>query len=603
MPEKEPPKPFRFDGVEHSEVTMIPVKGTRAEIFDDPKRKAEYFQDREAELSNLVQVFSEFVSQFNTLDLLWHAGWLEIVRVQKMTGIQTSNVAGHLRFLRETLLTRPLQDQGKVPTAADFNHALDLLEQAWSCRFELEMNSARSQQRGGEHDQREAAAYTSLIQSGETEVAFVETVWKRLSRTLEPFEDSHVKPVFGCRSSGLAKAFERMRKVLSQKIERARQAFPVLDEATGLPPIPASKEPNPLTNAGAMFCFDEEEIDGLLGEVNPVAFRKAFVASFGGSEPSLAFPSDETTVQQKPFAIVASGIYVLLDPLHAKFAPTYVLPHLFAKDEDRKRYYERRDDVLEEDAIEEIANAVRGNKTLKSYYVKDDQGNLCEQDGLIIRSGDAFVIECKAKQMRSFARTRGNAIKGLSDFKKGIQYGYDQCARVIRQLQSNSRLEIFDQHGNLKERIAGIKSCFPIVVLEKSVKSIGTDLKPWLELDERVGYPWVTDLDTMRVIFSCLNGYRRLTRFLRWRTKLHGTVFNEDEACFAGYFLCHGASSFPPEGRVGLAPDYSDHFDEEYFRRKGYRVPRTAFDPTPTLTTMVRDKEWLQVGVATLKSK
>jgi len=89
-----------------------------------------------------------------------------------------------------------------------------------------------------------------------------------------------------------------------------------------------------------------------------------------------------------------------------------------------------------------------------------------------------------------------------------------------------------------------------------------------------VGFPWVVDRDALATFALKFRSADQFLRFVTWRRSVQGVALNEDELCFAGYFLRHGAHEFP-EGAdmVQLDQNYSDIFEEEYFRQKGWDIP------------------------------
>src|SRR5207253_2149576 len=91
---------------------------------------------------------------------------------------------------------------------------------------------------------------------------------------------------------------------------------------------------------------------------------------------------------------------------------------------------------------------------------------------------------------------------------------------------------------------------------------IGSDLTPWLVHGENIGFPWVVDRDTWESIALKVDTFEKLISFLGWRRKLHGRVFSEDEAAFAGYFVRHGPTTIPQDATmVQLDPNYTDIFE------------------------------------------
>src|SRR5690606_26529668 len=119
-----------------------------------------------------------------------------------------------------------------------------------------------------------------------------------------------------------------------------------------------------------------------------------------------------------------------------------------------------------------------------------------------------------------------------------------------------------------------VKEVFILVCLDSSYGAVGTDLSPWLSIDENAGFPWAVSLDVLQAILARFDEFEEFRRFLRWRKGVHGRMFNEDEAVFAGYFACHGPIELPSEAlSIQLDANYTDFIEPAWFRRRGLDVP------------------------------
>jgi hypothetical protein len=596
-------KSIAFPHVEHQQLETFPVEGTVAGVMDDPEKRKAYVEARRAEVPLLRAEIVRLVSEANTLDLLWHANWLEIARIQQLTNIAPSDIAGQLRYLRSILVARPLTSGHQPCTHEAFRSIMDLIARLWRATFESRMIDLLAGPKGTRKErQAETAGLMALIQAGETEVSYPELAWTRLERIVTPFDEDIVIPAFGGGIADLQRAFFGLARHLEDAVDAARRRYLTLDRVTGLPPVTPSMVPDPAQNPGSMFCLKTDTLSPLIRPIRVDRFLEHFATPFGTTPAIELTPTDNPLVKTKPFAFVDSSLIVLTDPLYFLYAPKYVVPTLFTSARSLTRLRRRRDLVLEEDGLSTLAKMVPAHRQYANFFVQHTDGRTREHDGLLVRSSVGFVVECKAKPLRSFVRTDANVQKALDDFGDSIQHGYDQGARLAALLRTRP-VDIRDERGKLLGTVGPLSRTYVIVVLDSSAKTLGTNLEPWLEAHPDIGYPWVIDQDTLTVVSTKLSGFKSVCRFLDWRSQLHGRVSNEDEACFAGFFLQHGAQRFPGDAAMALDTNYSDIFDEDYFRRRGLDPPRVPFDARPTITTMIRDKKTIELGVGQLRDK
>ena len=231
-----------------------------------------------------------------------------------------------------------------------------------------------------------------------------------------------------------------------------------------------------------------------------------------------------------------------------------------------------------------FTRVVEPDVQLRNYYVQLPDGRLAERDLLLKRGSCLFLIESKAKPIRSVRGRGDKVVRIASDVQESIQEGYNQACDVIRRFRSGiGRVDLFDSNNASRKVVATfdsteIETFIPVVFLDSYYGVIASDLQPWLRVDSSIGYPWAVDHDTFESICMKITTHDVLREFLLWRRTLHGRAHNEDEAVFAGFFLKHGAFEFPAKAdRVQLNACYADLFEAEYFRRQG--IPVEDEDP------------------------
>jgi hypothetical protein len=291
--------------IEFSEVERVPLRGGRSELYDDPVKFAAFKAERIQTLPLLRSDFSRRIQTFNTLDLLWHANWREIVRNHQRTNIETSNIAGQLRYLRTLLLGYPLVDNQQIPTVADFDELINELDNLWGCEFDVRMLGVLSHPKGSNAERRrDAAAFMACIQAHETEVAHSDHTWKRLIRILSPFDEEIIEPALGGGAASVRLAISRVLRLMHNQLEIGRKAVG-LHHVTGLPPVPSSIDPNPESNPGSVFCFTEAQLAAAIRPLELAAFLSHFATAFGSTPVDSVHPMEDPVVRKRPFVSFA----------------------------------------------------------------------------------------------------------------------------------------------------------------------------------------------------------------------------------------------------------------------------------------------------------
>lgn len=588
-------------GIEFDELHRVPIEGTRVEFMSDPQNRLEYLNTLRIKVPEMKAEVLQLIVQQNTFDLLWYANWTEYCRNRQMTNIPTSDIAGQLRYIRTLLVSEPIRSGRPRCTVTAFRAILDAVSLLWTSITELRLLDTVAGPNASMHDKRvEAANLMVLLQLGETEVGYAENAWGRLERIVSPFDDTLMIPKFGGRIADLRTAFDKITKCLEENIDVAIHGAANLNLELGFTADGPSIEPDSENNLGSIYFIEMNRLAQAIRPIRLESFLGDFGTAFGIAPGAVLGPSDNSIVRTRPFGIVNDSCVAILDPYHMSFAPKYVIPSLFVGSQQLLRLYRRRAQVLEEDGISQLNQMFVPQAKYNNVFVLHSDHRLREHDALFVRQGTGIVIECKAKPFRSFVRTDANVKKAMSDFSESIQEGYSQGARLARLLKEGP-VELRDHRGNVTGSVGPLSKVYVVVVLDSSAKSLATDLSPWLEVDDDVGFPWVIDIDVLRVIGTKLTGFKSLRRYLNWRLPLHGRVENEDEACFAGFFLQHGAQSFPADAQIALDPTYSDIFDEEYFRQLGFDPPRVQFDLKPAFSTMTRNGNVAEIGVGHLQ--
>lgn len=587
------------------------------QIKRDPYRlKKEYDKIRD-ELVQLRVSIERRLTPKNIPPLLTALGIREIDRVSHLVDYDISDFSGYCRYIRAIAIKKKFTTWEPL-AEVDPDEILELCEETWKLQFHLEMVRGFLRDCQESDKRRMPAGMMHILNGYQSELMYIEDANERARSLYEPFSREVIERRLGISVDDAIRAFEMLRSQIPARMDEIakkqagvhrffrlckNEAGRFASEAEMLEFLQSQPgyeragrsymESIPLM--ARIFVFTVSDFAETLGD-RAAAFLEAFSFEPGSVNASYTSPFDTSIHRSRPFAKIDDG-YLLVDPTYCYFTPRHRFRECFDDERLQQRLTKRRDLVLE-DAADALFSCVFGEgEKHRSYYIQlNENGDLAERDLIFIRGDVAFVVESKAKPPRE---AEGNITKIESDFKKTIQEGYDQCVSVCRLLIDNPEcVTFFDSNKpnrDIKAEIhAGrIRRVVPVVFLDAYYGIISTDLSPWLRVDAKVGYPWVVDRDAMSAFTLKFTSPKQFLEFFDWRTSIYGIAHNEDELCFAGYFLRHGAVKFPSHvGFVNLDQNYSDVFEKEFFRRKGLVVDGSPdFVGAPHFSEMSRDDD------------
>lgn len=268
-----------------------------------------------------------------------------------------------------------------------------------------------------------------------------------------------------------------------------------------------------------------------------------------------------------------------------------------------EKYSQFKNQLLEKKVIE-IFRKLFGKdcQIFTSYYFDKSKA---EQDILIHYKKFFLIIEVKDCLFRAPMRNPIKAYEKIkSDFKKAIQYGYDQCKRVEDKIAEGVPFKIYDHKTDklLYEIIPNrIEDYFSIVVTQFKYGGIQTNLESLLIKDSDALYPWsvcVDDLESFVLLLKKLKGGfagSQFMEFLKYREPYHDHLICSDELEMCGLFLndrlgfqkCSDSDDmfttfagmtdiFDAEYRNGLG--FDNELDQDV--KKYYKVPEYSKDYT-----------------------
>jgi hypothetical protein len=215
-----------------------------------------------------------------------------------------------------------------------------------------------------------------------------------------------------------------------------------------------------------------------------------------------------------------------------------------------------------------------------SYYFDI---NHTEQDILIRFKKTLLIIEVKDSLFRAPMRDPFKAFEKIkSDFKKSIQYGYDQCKRVEDKIADGNTFKIFDHKTKklLYEIIPShIDYYYSIVVTQFKYGSIQTNLDNLLIKEEDELYPWSVCVDDLEAFILILKKIKKgiaasqFIEYLKYREPYNEHLVCADELEMCGYFM-NDPTNFKNyafcDTTFASFPGMADMFDAEYHNGLGF---------------------------------
>lgn len=558
--------------------------------------------------------------------LVWRLAIEERMRVSNLTDIQISDFSGQARFLRAICASVPFTS-AEPKDSIDVDDLMKSCESIWKLMFYFEMIDGLKN-KGKKDDAKERcqiAAMTSLLNAVQGELVYAEQVERRVLRLFEPFSKEIIQPSIGVSADQIVKCFREISEIAVSRMNKAfdlmRPLFLIKSEIAdfedsggegptefwmGRPQDEQQKIGDGFVEGmhqlNRLLLFRPSDLIDVVELDEAISFFDAFSFVPGTVNKNLQSPFEDDEVRRRPFARVGAE-FMLFDACYASFASPHRLSECFDTDAKRQRLLRKRDQVLEEDAVELFSSVIQSRVVLNSYYLPvGKNGSMAERDLLVLQEDCVFVIECKARALREVKQRRDKLSLIDSDVRKTIQEGYRQASDVISYLkESKTSVPIFDSYGEVSAEIniSAVKHFIPIVFLDSYYGFVATDLKPWLKPIDSVGFPWVVDRDTFESISLKIDSFEKLKDFLLWRVCLHGKVLNEDEAVFAGFFVKHGAAQIPESANlVQLDQNYSDVLEEEYFSRKGVlSTSKSDRIAAPVWSSMERSEDEIRFRV------
>lgn len=594
--------------------------------FKNDQQKLATFQDQfQQRIEQTTRSIKARLTTSMVPSLLLDLTHLEVQKLSDPDGIEVSDFAGQVRFLRGLSASIPITSFS--PTEDPQTDELFIMcDAAWECLLFREILEGLKTNSGDDRDPRIMfAGMMSMVAAIQGDLMSDDDCNERVRRLFSPFSDAVIEPELGLNVEEIISGFTAVREILRNRMQKTIELMrPVLEswqefkERSDLGHGPQSIEKYVEQSAMIRNAVQSSaEIDRALLIYRPSdldehvngkgrEFLEAFSFKPGTVNKQFTTLFDDDVVRRRPFGRVTDEKYVLFNGLQCVFAPLHRLPECFTNEKQRQKLLRNRDDSLEIQAARLFTDVIEPEQQFTEYYLPlGSNGELFERDLLIVRGDVALIIESKAQALRSVADHRGNVRKIEKDVKTSISKGYDQAISVIQFLRNASGpVPVYGSDKQNKPAVgtvdlSSVTTFIPVVFLDSYFGLISTNLEPWLTPSENEGYPWVVDCDAMTAIVSLISDHSQLIEFIEWRRKLHGIAVNEDETVFAGFFLRHGACEMPEKADlVQLDSNFSNIFDKQYLKTKGAQIDdESLYVGPPDWIAMERQCEELSIPV------
>jgi hypothetical protein len=308
-----------------------------------------------------------------------------------------------------------------------------------------------------------------------------------------------------------------------------------------------------------------------------------------------AWPLNPTILQAKPVIEHDGKYYAFHIPFLGRNALSIVerLVQQASEGYWQNTFLKRRDDYVEETAVQLVAGILKGSHSYQSLhypYEHEGERRRGEVDGVIIYDDCLLIVEVKASGLSAAAR-RGAPDSIATDLTESLDKAYEQATRALEFIRSSP--EVIFEHENGSEALrlkhGHFKRTFLISVTRELFASLSTNL----HLTRALGFirgkewPWAVCLDDLRAIAEFIDHPTLFLHYLVRRIDANNypMLHVTDELDFFGRFLtdglyCKGDEQLKKFDNVAFG-SFSSVMDEYYHGlkigetpvKKGYTIP------------------------------
>lgn len=307
---------------------------------------------------------------------------------------------------------------------------------------------------------------------------------------------------------------------------------------------------------------------GSEGEV----FWQLFSVGRGNGCP-VEYPTERTVVEERPLIRISDDLAMTFN-VHLLFTSILMRgEECLASGSYREGYFRHRDRVTEDQVVEAFQRILGDDiEIYRNLFETDDSQN--EHDLVIVSSLLCLLVEVKASPPVKPFRDPDKAYERVTrafHSDRGIQSAYNQAMRLMRLIEQNETVLLYDRRGNEVLRLSDdiVSRTFCVTVTRDNHGPLATFLSLLLEKADGDPYPWAVNLLDLQNLAEAWQYFRwdgrQLRAFLSQRVKLNEIVFSHDELDYVGAFIRHcGLHHFERQDIdfTQLDASYSDIFDE-----------------------------------------
>lgn len=293
-------------------------------------------------------------------------------------------------------------------------------------------------------------------------------------------------------------------------------------------------------NPGSFLILDLDKLD--YSKLSRNKFEKIIKLFICNPNPTdeISYYTEDNELQYKPFLKISETDYL---PFYTKQYLNACYNFLFNKclELNKDKILKSRDTYVEQKTERIFKKLFKSEGFFYSNYSIDN--SVSEQDLLILYKGNAIIIEAKASNYRAPMREPHKAFDKLkSDFKKSIQYGYEQTSRVVKAFNTINKLPILNSKKKILYEIPTRQyKTYSIIVTLERFGHIQTNLAEMLIIDENANFPWCVNIDDLEAFLLTVakqkNKIQSFLTFLEYRQNYHGHLVCSDELELCGSFL------------------------------------------------------------------
>ncbi|WP_346854961.1 hypothetical protein [uncultured Draconibacterium sp.] len=557
------------------------------------------------QLETKISELKSLVSQFETLDFLQHVS-LTIMRIgERETSPLFKNLLSphrQLFYLASLHLETTQTDKKIVPSEKEWHKMTELLrdielyyiDHIW----QIDNLDSMSEE---EKDKVTVALPTFMNYFFNGSLSYLEQITERIRKTFYRYDDK-IKEKFHLSIDDFLECFEFIEKEANAKfnspvefIKNSKwQDFTSQMISNGIsdPKDWIKRAPveirelmensdfiDSMKNPGRFLIFDIENLINQFDSDKLLNFLTIFSCNKEEREQILYY-TDANILLNKPIYKINSTKFFVFH-INQTLSAIYEKLYQFCNDLTNGKIHLQRDKFLEQKTKEIFENFFPKDAKIFTSYNVDGHS---EQDLIVIYKSSAFIVEIKAANSRAPLRDPYKAYDKIkSDFKKSIQYGFDQTNRVFEKFDSN---EPFDVRAKNKKILTTINprkfnNVFSIIVTLDRFGIIQSNLEYLLQIDDYTPFPWavnIDDLESFLLLLKKRGGHlRNFFTFLTNRELLHGHNVAADELDICCMFFDKPKQFIEycnKEDTIVFREDWTNVLTREYNKGLGFKNER-----------------------------